>query len=91
MKDKDDFTKVWGTLPVDLQDELAKAMEESSAELPEELLNEIFVGECPECGSRGTRDCEEVPEVEDITLGLCNTCGYLWCTECGRPVAKGST
>jgi len=89
--DKDDFTKVWGALPKDLQDELIDAIEESSAESPEELLNEIFVGECPKCGSRDTRDCEAVPEVEDITLGLCNKCGYLWCTECGRPVAKGST
>jgi len=90
MKDKDDFTKAWEALPKDLQDELVKAIEESSAESPEELLNEIFVGECPECGSRDTRDCEEMAEVEDITLGLCNSCGYLWCTECGRPVEKGS-
>ncbi len=90
MKDKDDFTKLWEALPKDLQDQLAKAVEESSAESPEEFVNEIFVGECPECGSHDTRDCEKVPEVEDITLGLCNTCGYLWCTECGRPVARGS-
>jgi hypothetical protein len=89
MKDKDDFTKLWRDLPEGLKDEMVKAIEESSAESPEEFLNEVFVGECPECGSRDTRDCEEVPEVEDITVGSCNTCGYLWCTECGRPVTKG--
>ena len=91
MKDKKDFTKLWGALPEDLQNELAKAVEESSAESPEEFLREIFIGQCPKCGSRDSRDCEEVPGIENITLALCNTCGYLWCTECGRSVAKGGT
>jgi len=91
MKEKDDFRKLWKDLPEDLRDELMSAMEESSAESPEEFLNEIFVGECPTCGSGNTRDCEEVTDIEDITLGLCNSCGYLWCTECGRSVEKGTT
>jgi len=91
MKKKDDFSKPWKDLPEDLRDELMSAMEESSADSPEEFLNEIFVGECPKCGNEDTRDCEEVPDIEDITLGLCNSCGYIWCTECGRTVEKGNT
>jgi hypothetical protein len=91
MRDKDDFTELWKTLPKDLKDELIKAAEESSAASPEDFVNEIFVGDCPNCGSRDTRDCEEEREVEDITVGLCNSCGHLWCTECGRPVVRGST
>jgi hypothetical protein len=38
MKEKDDFRKLWKDLPEDLRDELMSAMEESSAETPEEFL-----------------------------------------------------
>ena len=89
-KHEDDFGELWKALPKELQDELAKAVRESSAETPEDFVWELFVGECPRCGSKDTKDCEKVPGIEDITLGSCNKCGYLWCSECGRPVAKGS-
>ena len=90
-KNEEDFRELWKALPKELQDELAQAVRESSAETPEDFVWEIFVGECPQCGSKDTRDCEEVPGIEDITLGFCNKCGHLWCSECGRPVAKGTT
>lgn len=90
MKDDEDFTELFKALPEDIQDELIKAVEESDATSPDDFISQVFVGECPECGSNNTGDCEEVPEIEDITLGLCNDCGHVWCTECGRAVAKGS-
>jgi len=89
MKKQDDFKKIWDSIPKDVQDELTKALEESSATSVEEFISEIFVGDCPECGSRNTRDCEELPDIDDITIGLCNDCGRLWCTECGRTITKG--
>ncbi len=27
-------------------------------------------------------DCSLVDGIEDITVGLCSVCGYLWCLEC---------
>jgi len=90
MKDEDDFTELFNTLPKDLQEELIKAVEESDATSPEDFATQIFVGECPQCLSNNTRDCEDVPEIEDIGLGLCKDCGHIWCTYCGRTVAKGS-
>ncbi len=90
MKREDDFGKLWRTLPKELQDELSRAVRESSAGTPEDSAWEIFVGECPQCGSKDTRDCEQTGEIGDSTLGFCNRCAYLWCTECGRPVVKGS-
>jgi DNA-directed RNA polymerase subunit RPC12/RpoP len=89
MKEENHFMELWKALPKEVQDELARAVEESSATSPEEFAWEIFVGACPHCGSKETRDCEEIGGIEDVTIGLCNKCGYLWCTECGRSVVKG--
>jgi hypothetical protein len=44
---KSDFTKEWISLPRELQDELQKAIEESTAESAEEFSWEILVGPCP--------------------------------------------
>jgi hypothetical protein len=89
VKDEDDFKGLWDAIPEDAREELAQAVERSGSE--EEFISEIFVGECPKCGSRKTKDCDEDPEIDDVTVGLCKACGYLWCTECGRPVTKGVT
>jgi hypothetical protein len=90
MRDEDRFMELWKALPKELQDELAKAVEKSSAASPEEFAWEIFVGPCPRCGSKETRDCEGVAGIEDINIGLCNKCGHLWCTECRRPAVIGT-
>ncbi len=90
MRDEDSFTELWKHLPKELQDELAEAVEKSSARSPEEFAWQIFVGPCPRCGSRETQDCEGVAGIADISLGLCNRCGHLWCTECGRPAVVGT-
>ena len=91
MKDDDEFIELFNALPKDLQHELIKAVEESDATSAEDLVSQIFVGECPQCLSSNTKDCEDVAEIEDITLGLCKDCGHIWCTECGRTVTKGSS
>ncbi len=91
MNRKDDFGELWDALPEDVREELLKAAEESTAQSVEEFISEIFVGECPKCGSKATKDCEEATGIEDMTVGLCENCGYLWCTECGRSVEKGKT
>ena len=82
-QNKFDFTKEWISLPRALQDELQKAIEESTAETAEEFSWEILVGPCPKCGFHKTMDCEGIEGIDDPTVGLCKRCGFLWCTECG--------
>jgi hypothetical protein len=89
MDHKDDFMKIWASLPDDVQDMLKKAMEESSASTEDQFLAEIMIGECPHCRHNNTKDCEEVDGIEDCTVGLCMRCGYVWCSECGRPLIDG--
>jgi hypothetical protein len=61
--------------------ELQSAFEESTT--AEEFANRIMVGDCPQCGSADTSDCENDPEIVDPTVGRCFECGQLWCIECG--------
>jgi hypothetical protein len=91
MRDRDYFTELWKSLPKELQDELAKTVKGSSHRSPEEFAWHIFVGNCPRCGNKATKSCEDVPGIKNVTLGLCTKCGFLWCTECGRPAVKGRT
>ena len=44
-EDKDSFMGLWDGLPEDVQKELLKAVEESSATSAEEFVNEIMIGE----------------------------------------------
>lgn len=32
-------------------------------------------------------ECWVARELDDLTLGHCDDCGYLWCLECGSPVS----
>jgi hypothetical protein len=82
-KKKSDFMKEWISFPLDLQDELLEAIEESTAETAEEFAWEILVGPCPKCGNDKTRDCEGIAGIDDPTVGLCKRCGFSWCSECG--------
>ena len=50
--------------------------------------NRVTVGNCPECGSEDTGDCEHDPEINEILLARCYTCSQFWCTECGRLLEK---
>ena len=50
----------------------------------DEFIRQIFVDDCPVCGSESTTDCDNfLEQVRDITIGTCNDCGAYWCTECG--------
>ena len=84
MKDDDEFIELFNALPKDLQHELIKAVEESDATSAEDLVSQIFVGECPQCLSGNTKDCEGEAEIEDITVGLCKDCATS-----GVPSAEG--
>ena len=91
MRDKggfknDDLSRLWGDLPKDVREKLIEAVGGSDASAMEEFLSEMFIGDCPHYGSRVTGDCEDEPDIEDVTVGICFDCGYLWCAECGRPV-----
>jgi hypothetical protein len=57
-----------------------------SAPTGDELIRSIFVGDCPKCGSADTGDCEDDPEIDNPCVGRCFKCGYVWCTECQRPL-----
>jgi hypothetical protein len=89
MEESKDFSKIWDSLPEDIQETLKKAIEESNAETEEQFLAEIMIGECPQCESDQTKDCENVDGIEDFSVGLCMKCGYLWCSECRRSLVQG--
>jgi|GEM_PF-1577117 len=61
-----------------------------NCENEEEFTKEIFVGDCPVCGSGNVHDCDDTP-FGDITVGQCTDCGKLWCIECDTIFAKGQT
>ncbi|MEW6053632.1 MAG: hypothetical protein AB1552_07585 [Nitrospirota bacterium] len=76
------------SLPEDIKILLKKAREKSSAVSREQFLAEVMTGKCPECGSSETKNCEKAEGIEDFTVGLCVRCGFLWCSECGKPLSK---
>lgn len=55
----------------------------------EGFADAIFVGPCPECGSKNVGDCDSDPDYNNILLGRCFACGNVWCTECGYKLKKG--
>jgi len=73
-------------LPKDLYDSLMDLVQK--AESSDEFVRQIFIGDCPVCGSDKTGDCDEL-SIEDPTVGVCLKCFALWCTECGTVFKKG--
>ena len=63
----------------------------NESETGEDFVRSIMVGDCPNCGSTSTRDCENDPDIDDICVSKCLDCGALWCPECGEQFAKGQT
>jgi hypothetical protein len=47
----------------------------------DEYLNEI---------TKQGSDCPAAKEIDDITIGHCDDCDYLWCLECGRKYSAES-
>jgi len=71
--------------PEDLQSLFEEAKEAAPLD---DFLNSVFVGDCPRCGSNKTMDGEGVPDLDDITVGLCRECGCMWCLECEQIFEK---
>jgi hypothetical protein len=49
----------------------------------------IMIGDCPACGSSNITSCEDMPDIDDITMGFCLDCGAFWCSECQVLFRKG--
>jgi hypothetical protein len=73
-------------MPPEALAQLGEAIRESSS--AEEFANRIMVGSCPSCGSDQTGDCDADPEINELLVGRCFECGHLWCTECGKAIAR---
>lgn len=55
----------------------------------EDFLKDVFVGDCPQCNSIRVSSGDELEDVDDPTIGVCEDCGFIWCLECGMPLEKG--
>lgn len=79
-KDPVAFT-MWEFLPDNIRDSLkmAFALHRQRGGWQE---RQTLIRQCPHCGSKHTIDCGQVKDLNDTTIGLCLTCGYLWCIEC---------
>lgn len=81
--------KVFDQMPPDVQAEMVQLA--LQAHTNEEFVNAIMTGNCPNCDSEKTSDCECDPEIECNLVGRCYDCGQMWCTECGKLIEKGIT
>jgi long-subunit acyl-CoA synthetase (AMP-forming) len=72
--------KIWELLPEHIQESLRTAVE-TNRDLSRRGGN-TSIRDCPRCGDGNTIDCREVADIADATVGLCLSCGYLWCLEC---------
>ena len=75
------------TLPTDAQERLWQMLEEAPTR--EEFVRSVMTGDRQKCGSTKTCDANDFyPEEGDICEGICLSCGYRWCTECGGPYGE---
>lgn len=73
--------KMWEFLPVNIRESLKAALE-IHQQRGQRQGRQALIRECPHCNSNNTIDCGQVKDLNDTTIGLCLTCGYLWCIEC---------
>lgn len=67
------------------------AAEENAIDIDEDdMLRSIFIGDCPECGSTKTLSGDEIEEIDDPSVAYCESCGLLWCLECGISLVAGT-
>ena len=57
----------------------------------EKFVAAILVGNCLVCNSSQAMDCEDMPGIDDPTMGFCPDCKTFWCLECGAIFEKGQT
>lgn len=77
---------IWNKLSHRTKEHFATIMEEAREEAKEFYRAEM-IGNCPRCGSEKIKDCEEVIDIKDNTVGFCLDCGFLWCLECEYELA----
>lgn len=85
---KRDALDILTGLPAETSRYLAELVRTSAS--GEEFAAAAVCGPCPRCEGTRTLDCDDVPGIEDPTVALCTTCGYLWCVECRRPLTGTS-
>jgi len=83
-QDNADLLATVAALRADIRKMIEKAMERTSASNEEQFLAQVMTGVCPGCGRNQIKDCRQVQGIDDITIGLCMQCGFIWCLECGR-------
>jgi hypothetical protein len=70
------------TLPPEFQERLQERVRTMPS--AKEFVRSIMIGNCPKCGSEVTCDGDDL-DGGDATEGICVSCGFLWCLECGDP------
>jgi hypothetical protein len=88
-KGKESLEYMWEFLPEMAQVSLKRAVERNRRKEMAEHTSSIR--NCPRCGDGKTVDCHDVKEIGDATVGLCVTCGYLWCLECDASLITSVT
>ena len=84
----DALKEFWQGMPEEAREELLRLAEEADSE--DEFIRSVFVGDCPECASPETTLAEGPDGEEDLTVGHCEACGYLWCLECDSRLSAGT-
>jgi hypothetical protein len=84
----DALKEFWQGMPEEAREELLRLAEEADSE--DEFIRSVFVGDCPECASPETALAEGPDGEEDLTVGHCEACGYLWCLECDSRLSAGT-
>jgi len=87
-QEKQEFEKLWETMPEEARDELMRLAEDSESE--DEFVRAVFVGDCPRCASDETGMTEGPDGEEDLTVGVCKACDYVWCLECDQELTPGT-
>ena len=87
-KEIEELEKFWEGIPKEARDELLRLADEADSE--EEFVRTVFVGDCPRCDSAKTAISGPADGEEDLTVGLCKACGYLWCLECECQLEPGA-
>ena len=86
-RETEELEQFWQGIPKEARDELMRLAEEADSE--EEFVRTVFVGDCPRCESSKTAIARSDDEEDDLTVGLCKACDYLWCLECECELKPG--
>jgi predicted RNA-binding Zn-ribbon protein involved in translation (DUF1610 family) len=76
--------KVLAEMSPDTMNVLREVFEDSKS--GDEFVHRVLVGDCPNCGSSITADCEDHPEIGHAYYARCLECDYLWCMFCGETI-----